>query len=149
MGSILRTADGFGVFKVIFSGYTPYPKELNERRLPHISDKVDKQISKTALGAQHSVNWEHAEDVIQTLISLKDEGYKIGALEQTDKSVPLPEFSKRADVVLILGREVGGVEKDLLRAADFTLEIPMSGKKDSLNVASACAVALYHLRFIA
>lgn len=149
VGSLLRTADTMGVSWVYLTGYTPYPKSAGDTRPPHIADKMDRQISKTALGAEKTLDWEHAEDVFAIIEQLKKKGAAVAALEQTDRADPLPGFKSKADIALIVGREVEGLEEAVLQKADIHLEIPMLGNKESLNVASAGAIALYHLRFVA
>jgi tRNA G18 (ribose-2'-O)-methylase SpoU len=147
VGSLLRTADGLGVGKIYFGGYTPYPLLPIDERLPHLATKIDKQITKTALGAEKSVQWEHSQDVFEIINSLKQDGYKIAALEQAPGSIPLPEFKVPDKIAIILGREVEGLESEVLEACDFILEIPMLGSKESFNVVQAAAMAMYHCRF--
>ena len=151
VGSLLRTADGLGVAKVILSGYTPYPidttVEAADVRLPHLAAKIDRQIHKTALGAERSVPWEHASDPMPTLLSLRGDGWHIAALEQAAGSTPLPEFTPPDRTALLVGREVEGIEPELLVQADTILELPMLGDKESFNVAQAAAMALYHCRY--
>ena len=147
VGSLLRTADGLGVSKVYLSGYTPYPLQANDVRLPHESRKVDTQIAKTALGAEKSVDCEHTEDIVQLIAYLKREGYDVAALEQAPGSVSLPGFKPPQKLAVLVGREVEGVEPEVLALCDFVLEIPMDGQKESFNVAQAAAMALYHCRF--
>jgi tRNA G18 (ribose-2'-O)-methylase SpoU len=147
VGSLLRTADGLGVGKIYFSGYTPYPLLPTDDRLPHLATKIDKQIAKTALGAEKSVQWEHSQDVFGIINSLKKDGYKVAALEQAPNYIPLPEFKAPDKIAIILGREVEGVEPEVLEACDYILEIPMLGSKESFNVVQAAAMAMYHCRF--
>lgn len=149
VGSIMRTADGFGVNLIIFCGYTPYPKHKNDNRLPHIADKNDNQISKTALGAEKNVEWKHSNDILTEIKALKDKGTLVVALERTPKSVALQNFKSSSDIGVILSNEVHGLEKEIQENVDFILEIPMIGQKESFNVAAACAIALYHLKYIA
>lgn len=145
VGSLLRTAEGLGVLKVYFTGYTPYPKSKKDDRLPFISDKLDKQIQKTALGAQTSMPWEHIKDVAQLIDTLQTRGYSIVALEQAAKSTKLPLFKPTNKVALLLGREVEGIDASFLKLCDEIVEIPMHGHKESFNVVQAAAMALYHL----
>lgn len=148
VGSLLRTADGLGVTKVFLTGYTPYPLLANDDRLPHLADKLNKQIAKTSLGAEESVDWEHQYGIEAVISSLKQQGYAIYAIEQSDEALILPDFKSPPKIVLIVGREVEGIEKAVLSQCDGVLEIPMLGKKESYNVASAAAMALYHCRFV-
>ncbi len=147
VGSLLRTADGLGVSKVILSGYTPYPLTSSDSRLPHLARKIDGQIVKTALGAEKLVTWEHQETIGPVISSLKAEGYKVYGLEQTADAIQLPEFSAPARLALIVGREVEGLEPEILDLCDGAVEIPMLGKKESFNVVQAAAMALYHCRY--
>lgn len=147
VGSLLRTADGIGVEKVWLTGYTPYPKRNDDNRLAHLAAKVDAKISKTALGAQNTVPWEHSSSVITVLEELRETGYVICALEQTPDASLLADYSPPNKIALLLGREVEGIETTLLKAASIHLVIPMQGKKESFNVIQAAAMALYHLRY--
>ena len=147
VGSLLRTAEGLGISKVYFSGYTPYPTSANDDRLPHIHHKLTKQISKTALGAETKQPWEHKESVTSLIKDLKRDGYRILALEQTDSSISLPDYHGMDKIALLLGREVEGIDSSLLNLVDDTLEIPMYGSKESFNVVQAAAMALYQLTF--
>lgn len=147
VGSLLRTAEGLGVCKVYLTGYTPYPQLSQDERLPHIARKITAQIHKTALDAETLVSWEYRSDIFQLLAELKDSGVQIIGLEQAPGSVPLPEFQPTADIALIVGREVEGIEPDVIAQCDNCVEIPMFGRKESFNVVQAAAMALYQLRF--
>ncbi|MBX4199569.1 TrmH family RNA methyltransferase [Candidatus Saccharibacteria bacterium] len=148
VGSLLRTADAMAVDKVYLTGYTPYPRMKDDKRLPHIADKMGRQIKKTALGAEKTVAWEYTEDVLGLLAKLAKEDTVIAALEQSPDAISLPEYTPSdKDTALIVGREVEGIEPEVLKVAKIHLEIPMLGSKESLNVASAAAIALYQLRF--
>ncbi|MEX0881268.1 MAG: TrmH family RNA methyltransferase [Candidatus Saccharimonadales bacterium] len=147
VGSILRSADGFGVNCVYLSGYTPYPAMVNDKRLPHIAKRATEQIAKTALGAEKTFRWRHQADIFELIPKLKKEGYLLAALEQTGRALRLPEFKTKDDIALIVGSEIGGIKPDLLKAVDIHLAIPMLGGKESFNVSIASAVALYHLRW--
>jgi tRNA G18 (ribose-2'-O)-methylase SpoU len=115
--------------------------------LPHIAAKLSKQINKTALGAEHSQPWEHIETIEAVMDTLRNEGYRIAAVEQAPQSTALPDFSPPEKIALLVGREVEGVESEVLAMCDDILEIPMSGKKESFNVVQAAAMALYHCTF--
>ena len=149
VGSLLRTAEGLGLEAVWLTGYTPYPALENDQRLPHEAQKISKQIHKTALGAEAYQPWYHADDINDVITHLKKYGYKIVALEQTEQSESLPTFTKPERIALIVGREVEGVEPEVIASCDASVEIPMTGKKESFNVAVAAAMALYHLTFAA
>ena len=148
VGSLLRTAEGLGVKQVILSGYTPYPLGAdNDPRLPHLSAKIHKQIIKTALGAETSQPWRQADSVAEIVRQLKSEGYIVAAIEQAGNSLELPAFQPPQKIALLVGREVEGVEPEVLAIMDKVLEIPMFGQKESFNVVQAAAIALYHCRF--
>lgn len=147
VGSLLRTAEGLGVETVYLTGYTPYPIAPNDGRLPHIAQKVHKQIQKTALDAETQQKWHHTEDVKTVIQDLKQAGYSIAAVEQSTSSIALPSFAVPDKIALLVGREVEGVEPEILALMDVHLEIPMFGQKESFNVVQAAAMALYHCKF--
>ncbi len=146
IGSIFRTCDGFGVTKLYLSGYSPYPSTPNDARLPHIRDKITKQMHKTALGAETTVPFVHVPDVATALHKLRAQGYTLYALEQAKNSVSLGEIVSPDKVALLLGEEVNGIEPELLQLVDYIVEIPMYGQKESFNVSVATGIALYGLR---
>jgi 23S rRNA (guanosine2251-2'-O)-methyltransferase len=148
VGSLLRTAEGLGVQKVILSGYTPHPSHTNDRRLPHEAQKITRQIHKTALGAEDMVAWDYHENILSVLAKLQKDGWAVAAIEQTEDARTLPNYHPPEKIVLVMGREVEGVEKEVLDACDLALEIPMFGKKESFNVVQAAAMAMYHCRFV-
>ena len=132
VGSVFRTADAFGVSKVYLTGYTPAP--------PH------SKISKTALGAERWVPWKYKKSIVALLRELKQKRIRLVALEQAKgRSVPLPKFKPRFPLALILGNEVKGLSPAILSRCDTVTEIPMHGRKESLNVAVAFGVAVYHI----
>lgn len=143
VGAIFRTAEGFGVTKIILSGYTPYPHIPGDTRLPHISDKLTAQIHKTALDAETMVPFEYSES--PPLEQLKARGYRLVALEQEDRSINLADYKTPDKIALLIGEEVHGIELELLAQCQDVLEIPMVGKKESFNVSVATGIALYAL----
>lgn len=145
VGSILRTADGFGVDKIYLTGYTPYPEQPGDQRLPHLQSKITAQIHKTALGAEITVPTEYSPDIVHAIQDLKNQGYQIIALEQSVKSTPLADFKCTGDLALLLGEEVHGIEPQFLEMCDNVVEIPMRGQKESFNVSVAAGIALYEL----
>lgn len=147
IGSLLRTAEGFGVKAVYLTGYTPYPISKNDARMPHIARKLDTRIHKTALGAEQMVDWQYADTIENVIQTLRGEGYVIAGLEQDQRSQNLATYAPAEKVALIVGREVEGIELEVLDQCDLILEIPMAGHKESFNVASAAAIALYHFTF--
>lgn len=146
VGSIFRTCDGFGVDHLFLSGYTPYPKTANDTRLPHIASKLTAQISKTALGAEKTVSFSYREDIKELIGQLKNEGYKVVALEQAENSQTLFDYQPNGDVALLLGEEVHGTPAELLQLCDEAVEIPMQGQKESFNVSVATGITLYAIR---
>lgn len=147
VGSLLRTAEGFGVSKVYLTGYTPFPLKPNDSRLPHLSQKIAARIHKTALDAEELVPWEQHDDVREVLALLRKEGFTIAALEQAEDSIKLPDFAPPQKIAILLGREVEGIDPNLLKLCGVTLEIPMFGRKESFNVVQAAAATIYHCRF--
>lgn len=152
VGSIFRTAEGLGIKEIIISGYTPFPKVHNESfietgRLPHLANKIHDQIHKTALDAEDIVPFSLSKDIKKTIQELKDDDFKVVALEQTKDSILLPELETNNfdKIALILGEEVNGVSQEILDLADLKLEIPMFGKKESFNVSVATGIALYKI----
>jgi len=143
VGAIFRTAEGFGINKIILSGYTPYPTLAKDSRLPHISEKLTSQIHKTALGAEDLVPFEYTE--LPPLNELKEQGYRIVGLEQADYSINLSDYQSPEKIALLIGEEVHGIEAALLEQCEDILEIPMVGKKESFNVSVATGIALYAL----
>ena len=131
IGSFFRTADGVGDCRIVLSGYSARP--------PH------RGVLKTALGAERSVPWESIRRPGPWLKKMKQQGYLVAALEQSKKSISIFSWSPKFPLVLILGNEVRGISSKLLKSAEVILEIPMRGSKESLNVASAMAVATYQL----
>lgn len=132
VGSIFRTADCFGASKIYLTGITGCPPR--------------KEISKVALGADEYIPWEYVRQPLRLLKRLKAEGYRIVALEQLPgKSIKLKNFKPKFPMALVLGYEVSGLPKSLLSACDDVVEITLYGQKESLNVASAFAIAAYHI----
>lgn len=145
VGSIFRTADGFGIEKLYLSGYTPHPEVSGDIRPPHVRKKLTQTIHKTALGAELTVLFDYVEDCEQLLRQLAADGYAIAGLEQAPDSIYLPDYRAPDKLVLVLGEEVAGVPETLLRLCDVKLEIPMHGQKESFNVSVATGIALYAL----
>ena len=148
VGAILRTAEGFGASRVILSGYTP--RVHDAALLPHLRAKLDKEIHKTALGAEDMLDIAASDDIIATLTDLKAAGWQIVGLENNisdERLVQLPQIQKDGrlgqKVVLILGEEVHGIKSELYDLIDLFLEIPMRGQKESFNVSVAAGIAMY------
>jgi len=146
VGSMLRTADGLEA-QVWLTGYTPYPKIKNDDRLPHLAAKIDQQITKTALGAQKTVAWKHIPAIETAVAVLKKKGYKVVGLEQITGATPLADFQPPQKLAIIVGREIEGLEPEVVKLCDRMIEIPMFGQKESFNVSIAPAMALHAPRF--
>jgi tRNA G18 (ribose-2'-O)-methylase SpoU len=140
VGSIFRTADAAGVSKIFLSGYTPLP--VDHYGLPR------KDFAKVSLGAEKTIPWEHYKTIASVIKKLKKENYYIVAIEQDKKSTPLFEFKapKDKEVVLVLGNEVLGISKASLALCDEIVEIPMYGKKESLNVSVAAGIVMFEIK---
>ena len=135
VGAILRTAEGFGVEKVVLSGYTPRVHDKN--LLPHLREKLDKEIHKTALGAEDMLDIYSSGDIFFDLKEYKNQGWQIVGLENnidSDKLFTLGSKElqgKLSDkVVLVLGEEVHGIDYSLHELIDLFMEIPMKGQKN-------------------
>ncbi len=131
VGSIFRTSDGAGVKKLYLCGQTGYPPR--------------EEITKTALDAEEIVPWEYYIDPLDCIKKLKKRGIQIVALEQTEKSVDYKKFRPKYPTCLVVGHEIDGVSEEILELCDDVIEIPMQGKKKSLNVSVALGVAVYRL----
>lgn len=142
VGSIFRTADAAGIEKLYLCGITPAPVDR--------FGKVRPQITKVALGAERYVKWEKVKATSKLLKSLKDDGYKIFAIEQNEKAIPYYKVTGKQELgtrklALVLGNEVKGLSKTILDKADKILEIPMHGHKESLNVSVVFGIVAFHL----
>jgi len=133
VGSIFRTADGFGLERLVLCGFTPCP--------PH------REIEKTALGATLSVPWQHVGTIGEALTRLKQEGYLVIGVEQTVQAIPLglwrPDPVQRLAVVF--GNELTGVSEEAIGLCDACLVVPQMGTKHSLNVSVCAGIVLWHL----
>ncbi len=138
VGSIFRTADAVGVKHVYISGYTPAPIDRFGR------SRSD--ISKVSLGAENSVKWSIVDNVIIKIKELKSNKFCVVGLEQNEKSINYKKFKVKGKILLIVGNEVGGIEKEILNLCNEIIEIPMYGSKESLNVSVATGIALYSIR---
>lgn len=133
VGSVFRTADAFLLEAVYLTGYTCFP--------PH------KEIKKTALGAEDSVQWQHFPDAATAIQQLREMGYAVYAVEQTEGSYWLNQLETRAGekIAVVFGNEVTGVEQSSIQLCDGSIEIPQLGMKHSLNIATAAGVVLWEL----
>ncbi len=137
VGALFRTADAIRVEKLYLCGVTPLPIDRFGRAVG--------AITKTALGAEHTVAWEHVTDTLVCIKALKKEGWDIVAVEQDARAQDYKTYLCNKPTVLLLGEEVGGLTHDLLDGCDAIIEIPMRGKKESLNVSVAAGIVLYRL----
>lgn len=137
VGAIFRTADAVGISQIFLVGCTPRPTDTFGR--------VQKDIAKSALGAETWIPWKYEKSLIPLLNKIKKDGYIIVAIEQDERSIDYRKFKKTDKVAVILGPEVDGLSKKVLDKCDQILEIPMHGKKESLNVSVACGVALFKI----
>lgn len=141
VGSIFRTADGAGVDEIYLSGYSPHPPDSMRVHMT----QAHKMLVKTALGAEKSVSWKKVRSIGNVIDNLRKNGYQIVALEQSDESVDYRKFRPGKRTALIVGNEPRGVDRRILKKCDAVIEIPMRGKKDSLNVSVAFGIAAYEL----
>ncbi|MCE9585277.1 TrmH family RNA methyltransferase [Candidatus Nomurabacteria bacterium] len=137
VGAMFRTADAGGISKIYLVGTTPAPIDRFGRKR---SD-----LAKSALGAEEFVPWEQAENIFSLLENLKNENFKIIAIEQDEKSVDYKDVVIGEKNAFLMGTEVSGIPKDVLEKCDVIAEIPMLGKKESLNVSVALGVALFRI----
>ena len=133
IGSVFRTADAFLIEKIYLCGITARP--------PH------KDIQKTALGATETVAWEYAEDTLELVTKLQQEGKKVYAIEQAENAVMLDKFKplKNQTSAVIFGNEVKGVQQEVVTASDAVIEIPQLGSKHSLNISVSTGVVVWDL----
>ena len=138
VGSIFRTADAAGVSRIYLTGYTPTPSDRFGR--------VQKDIAKTALGAEKFVPWEHALSPTRLISKLKKEGWNIIGVEQDARARNYRTCKPKRKTLFVFGNEVDGISKTLLKKCDAIVEIPMRGKKESLNVSVAAGIILFSVR---
>lgn len=131
VGSAFRSCDAFKVDRIYLCGICACPPSA--------------EIHKSALGAENSVPWEHADDTVSIIKDLRAQGYTVICLEQTENSVSLEDFcpKKGGRYALIFGNEVDGVQQSVVDESDLSLEIPQFGTKHSLNVSVSIGIALW------
>lgn len=137
VGSIFRTADAAGIFKIFLSGYTPTPVDEYKKPRP--------DIAKVALGAEQTIPWEYKKTPNNIIDSLKKKGFTVIALEQSETSADYKKVKVKGPTLIILGNEVKGMSKALLNKCDIISEIPMKGQKESLNVSVATGIFLFRI----
>lgn len=137
VGAVFRTSDAFRISKLYLCGITACP--------PH------REIRKTAIGAETSIDWEYYESATLAVTKLKAEGYRIYGVEQTRHSVELQDISfESGKIAFVFGNEIDGVSEEVLEICDECIEIPQLGTKHSINISVACGVVLWEyvrLRF--
>lgn len=140
VGAIFRTAEGAGISGLYLAGHTPAPfsKEFWKTR-------AHRDIEKTALGAETYIPWEHHKQAWRVIERLKKEGVSIIALEQTKNSMDYTVFKPKFPLCIVVGNEINGLPQSILKRSDQIIEIPMRGKKESLNVSVAFGIAAYHM----
>lgn len=134
IGSVFRTADAFLMEQIYLCGITATP--------PH------RDIQKTALGATETVNWSHFNSTLEAIEQLKQQGYKIAAVEQTENSTFLNNFkvNRNEKWALVFGNEVSGVDQDVINHCDVVIEIPQFGSKHSLNISVSVGLVLWEIQ---
>lgn len=137
VGSIFRTADAAGVAKIYLTGYTPAPLDRFGRKR--------KNFAKVSLGAEQTVAWESAKSISSLLSRLKKENTFLIAVEQSPHSIHYTKMPRKQNIALLFGNEVHGLSPAMLTQCDCVAEIPMRGRKDSLNVAVAAGIALFSM----
>lgn len=141
VGSIFRTADAAGCGKLFLCGITPGPKDRFGRE--------NKAVTKVALGAEGYLEWEHQPSTVKLLDRLRQDGFAIVAIEQSKQSISLRRLPfglrRKKKMALVVGNEIHGLSKTILTRADYIVEIPMQGRKESLNVAVAFGVVAFAL----
>ena len=137
VGAIFRTADAVGIDEIFLVGCTPRPTDQFSR--------IQRDIAKSALGAETWIKWEYKEKLIPLINKLKKQDYEIVALEQNEKSIDYRKYKRPQKMAFILGEEVNGIDKNILKICDKIIEIPMYGRKESLNVSVACGISLFRI----
>ena len=134
VGSIFRTADAMAIQQIVLCGITARP--------PH------KEINKTAIGATESVQWTYEQDIVKAVAQAKQDGHHIVGIEQTNKSILLPDYQLPTDkhLMVIMGNEVNGISEEVLPLLDVAIEIPQYGTKHSLNVAVCAGIIMWSIR---
>ncbi len=134
VGSIFRTSDALGVNKIFISGYTPTPTDKYGR--------ARKDISKVSLGAEKTIPWEYEADPIKIIKKHKKQGFQVVGVEKDENSIDYKKVKIQNKVLFIIGNEVTGIDKKIIKLCDNVAEIKMSGEKESLNVSVAFGIAL-------
>jgi len=145
VGSIFRTADAAGISKIFLTGYTPAPTDRFGR--------IRSDVAKTALGAEKNISWKKTVSINSLLEKLKKDGFLIVSVEQAKNSLDYkkvsarggPAFGWKGGIVFIFGSETKGLPDSVLEKSDIVAEIPMKGRKESLNVSVSAGIALFRI----
>ena len=137
VGAMFRTAEAAGVEKIYLTGITPMPLDR--------FGKERKDVAKSALGSEKMVSWEYCKNINTLILKLKKEKFSIIAVEQDKNSIDYKKFKSKQRMAFVMGNEVSGIEKSFLKKCDAILEIPMKGKKESLNVSVAAGIILFRI----
>jgi len=137
IGAIFRTADAAGISKIYLTGYTPTPVDRFGR--------ARKDLAKTALGAEKSVEWEHIKSIDSLIKKIKKDEFKIIAVEQRENAVDYKKLKIKFPTAFIFGNEVKGLSKLILKKCDQIVQIKMLGRKESLNVSVAAGIFLFRV----
>lgn len=137
VGAMFRTAEAAGISKIYLSGYTPAPLDR--------FGKERKDVAKASLGAEKMIPWVEAKSIGALMGKLKMEKFQMIAIEQSEKSVDYKKVKAKNNIVFIVGNEVTGLSPAILKKCDVIAEIPMQGKKESLNVSVALGIALFRI----
>ncbi len=133
IGSVFRTSDALLIEKMYLCGITATPP--------------NKDIHKTALDAEKSVDWEYLENTEDAVSKLKNEGYKVYAIEQVENSILLPDFrpTENEKIAIVFGNEVKGVKQTVVDICDGSIEIPQFGTKHSFNISVSAGIVLWDI----
>lgn len=131
VGAIFRTSDGVMVEKIFLCGMTGMPPR--------------REIAKTSLGADQTVPWEYRKNAIDVVLELKEKGVQIVTLELSEPSNHYAEVDFNYPVALVIGHEIDGIKDEVMEMADLSIQIPMLGRANSLNVATAYGIAVYQI----
>lgn len=137
VGSIFRTSDALGVSKIFLSEQSAKPLDKFQREV--------KEVSKVALGAEKNISWEVFKSIVSLIKKLKSQGVQVIAIEQGEGAVDYKKVKVNCPVAFIVGHEVDGIPKKILKLCDIVAEIPMAGKKESLNVSVAFGVSMFRM----
>lgn len=137
VGAIFRTSDAIDVFHIYLSGYSPLPIDRFNRPV--------KEIAKTALGGEHAIPWSGIKNPTRLITTLQSEGFTIVAIEQDARAIDYKQFHPKGKTLILVGNEVRGLSEAMKQRADTIIEIPMHGKKESLNVSVAFGIAMFRM----